>query len=197
MKLRTLTRPVYFLRRLNYKFYEIRHPDEPWLAQGAVRFLHDNLTADGIGWEWGSGRSTAWFARRLRFVTSVEHDGEWHKIVQAKLAAADLANIDYRHIALDHPVDEPTHAHYDVLPSYVTVATDLANNSLDFALIDGHYRMACVLAIVPKMKPGGLLVIDNSNWLASIGEWGVPAEWPIVHQSENVMSQTTIWRRPV
>ena len=27
-------------------------------------------------------------------------------------------------------------------------------------------------------------------------EWGVPADWPLVHRSVNAVTQTTVWRRP-
>ena len=36
--------------------------------------------------------------------------------------------------------------------------------SLDFALVDGMYRSACTLAVVPRLKPGGLIIVDNVNW---------------------------------
>lgn len=196
MKLRSLTKPVYLVRRLKYKMYELRHPDEPWIAQGAVRFLEQNLTANQVGWEWGSGRSTAWFAKHLGHLTSVEHDEAWYLKVKSRLAGAGVRNVTYRLIPLDHPVDEPTPAVYQELPQYVAAAHDLMDGELDFALIDGHYRMACVLAITPKIKPGGLLTIDNSNWLRSLSDWSVPPHWPVVHQSSNVMTQTTIWQRP-
>lgn len=197
MKLSSLTKPVYLVRRLAYKFYELRHPDEPWIAQGAVRYLERSLTKEQVGWEWGSGRSTSWFAKHLKRLTSIEHDELWFHKVRQKLAEADVRNVSYRHIPLDHPVEEPTYAEYEKLPAYVAVAQELDDGQIDFALIDGHYRMACVPAIVPKIKPGGLLTIDNSNWLASLSEWSVPVDWPVVHQSTNVMTQTTIWRRPI
>ena len=56
--------PVYAARRISYELYERRHR-EPWLAQGAIAFIDAQFSRNGRGLEWGSGRSTQWFAARL------------------------------------------------------------------------------------------------------------------------------------
>ncbi|WP_394821330.1 class I SAM-dependent methyltransferase [Pendulispora albinea] len=187
-------RPWYLMRRIAYKAYEMRHPDEPWISQGAVRFCDAHLHRGMRGVEWGSGRSTAWFAQRLGHLVSVEHSFEWHAIVSRKLEA--LRNVDYRFVALDHPEKQPTVPRYDPQPRYVAVVNDFEDGSLDFAVVDGHYRQACVLAVLPKLRAGGLLLIDNTDWMP-LDEWGVPSSYPIVHQSRNVMTQTTVWEKPL
>lgn len=179
--------PIYLTRRVGYKLYELTHPNEPWIAQGAVRFLDKNLSKEWIGLEWGSGRSTSWYANRLKSLVSIEHNQDWHRLVSGTLPS----NAECRYIPLAHPEREPTRPIYNPLPAYVDIANQF--EQLDFVVVDGHYRQACVLAAVPKLSIGGLLVIDNSNWLP-MKEWGVP-DWPIVHQSENVMTETTIWRK--
>lgn len=164
------------------------------MSRGAIQFCERELHAGMQGLEWGSGRSTIWFAQRLSKITSVEHNKDWHALVKEKLARKGLQNVDYKMIPLDHPAEEPTHAKYEKTPSYVSVANELPDASLDFIVIDGHYRQACVLAALPKLKVGGLLLIDNSNWMA-IDQWGVPAAWPIVHRSMGFDSETTIWKK--
>jgi hypothetical protein len=79
------THPLYFLRRVAYRVYEVLHPDEPWISQGAIRFCEQRLRPDMRAVETGSGRSTAWFAQRVGELTSVEHHKGWHDKVQAKL----------------------------------------------------------------------------------------------------------------
>jgi hypothetical protein len=186
---------VYLLRRIAYKFYEILHPNEPWLAQGAIQYCDRHLRNDQIGFEWGSGRSTAWFGKRLRKLVSIEYDQAWHGIVVEKLRRQNLKNVECRYIAVEHSLSEPTSAHYLKTPQYVSAIDQFEAESVDFVVVDGHYRQACVLAALTKLKPGGLLLIDNTNWL-SLQDWGVPADWKIVHQSSNVMTQTTIWQKP-
>jgi hypothetical protein len=183
--------PVYAARRVLYKAYELRHPDEPWIAQGAIGFLESLLPEGGRGLEWGSGRSTRWFGARLAHLTSIEFDAGWYETVREQTAG--MASVDLRLIELEHDPDEGTVAVYDSVPRYVSVAHEFDDKSLDLVLVDGHYRQACVLAAIPKLKPGGLLAIDNTDWL-SLAEWHVPAGWPLIHQSSNVMGQTSIWR---
>jgi hypothetical protein len=184
--------PRYTARRVAYKLYEWRHPDEPWIAQGAVRFCEHNLDRSMSAIEMGSGRSTAWFAARVGQLTSIEHDARWYETVRARIA--HLPNVNYRQIPLDHPAEEGTRPHYDPLPRYVRVFSEFPDGALDLVVIDGHYRQACVLAALPKLRSGGLLLVDNTDRLP-LPEWGVPSAWRVAHQSENVMGQTTIWRK--
>jgi len=179
---------VYLAKRIAYRFYEVTHPNEPWIAQGAVRFLEANLSRDWIGLEWGSGRSSAWYAERLGSIVSIEHNRGWYEKVSMNLPP----NAECRYVPLNHPESEPTRPDYVQLPDYIKVVNEF--DRLHFVVVDGHYRQACVKAAVPKIAHGGLLLIDNTNWLP-LSEWGVPSAWPIVHQSENVMTQTTIWRK--
>ena len=184
--------PVYALRRLAYRAYELTHRGEPWLAQGAIKFCDRRLDRRMVAVETGSGRSSAWFAKRVGRLTSVEHDAGWYERVG--VALRQLPNVDYRLIALDHPAEEPTRPVYDRVPRYVAVFDEFADGGLDFVIVDGHYRQACVRAAVPKLKVGGLLLIDNSNWLSD-AEWGVPPSWRLVHRSSNVMTTTSLWEK--
>jgi hypothetical protein len=189
----TRSRLTYAARRIAYKIYELRNPDEPWLAPAAIAFLDRELPREGTGLEWGSGRSTQWFGRRLAHLVSIEMDHEWYERVLEQVG--ELPSVDLRYLALEHPLKEPTRPTYDPLPRYVSVLWEFPEASLDFVLVDGHYRQACVLAALDRIRPGGLLVVDNTDWLPD-DEWGVPANWERVHRSANVITVTTIWRKP-
>ena len=47
---------------------------------------------------------------------------------------------------------------------YVGVANEFADESVDFVLIDGIHRGAVAMHVTPKVRRGGLVVIDNVNW---------------------------------
>jgi len=188
--------PLGLLRRVWHLAYERAHPEEPFLAPAAVRFLDGALPRDGIGLEWGSGRSTRWFARRLKRLVSVEHDRGWFDEVSAQLRQSQLQNVDYRLIPLEHPIDEPTRPVYDPMPRYVSFVEEFPDEHFDFIEVDGHYRQACVVGGAPKLKPGGLLLIDDTNWLP-IDAWGVPKPWLLVHQSVKINTVTSVWKRPL
>lgn len=187
--------PFRFLRRIWYFVYERRHLTEPFLAPGAIRFLDSALPRDGIGLEWGSGRSTQWFAKRLRRVVAVEHDRDWYEQLSQQFKQMGIDNVDYRLVPLDHAPEEPTRPIYDPVPRYVALADEFPDESFDFIEIDGHYRQACVIPALSKLKPGGLLLVDDTNWLP-LADWGVPPAWPIVHQSVKINTVTSIWQRP-
>ncbi len=188
--------PAKLVHRLRYWVWERRHPDLPWLTPGAVAFLQANLRPDMAGIEWGSGRSTRWYAARLRHLLSVEHHAGWYARVKAELEQSGARNVDYRSIPLSHPEREGTVPHYEPLPPYVSVVREFPEASLGLAVVDGHYRQACVREALSRLAPGGLLLVDDSNMLPSLAEWGVPADWPIASHTSNGLKTTTLWRKP-
>lgn len=182
--------PVWLARRAANKVRERLRPNDPWLAPGAIRYLDKTLQAEWAGFEWGSGRSTKWFGERLRTLISIEHDAGWHSLIQKRIQG--MSNVTLCHIPLSHPSERTGEVAYDPLPEYVAAVHEVADESLDVVLVDGPYRQPCVAAALPKLRAGGILIIDNTDWLP-IEEWGVPSAWPICHQSRNVMTQTTVW----
>ncbi len=145
--------------------------------------------------EWGSGRSTTWFAQRLGHITSIENDAVWYEQVQETLKHVKISNVSLKLVPLEHAYADLYFPYYDPLPHYVEAISEVADESLDFVVVDGHYRQACTWLAMRKIKPGGYLLIDNTDWLPR-EQWPVPFAWPIVHQSRNVLTQTTLWQKP-
>ena len=198
MKLKSIKfyikRPDIFLKKLLFKYQVWKHPDEPWLVKGAIRFCESILTKDMLVYEWGSGRSTTWFAERVKKVTSIEYNKEWYEIVTKNIKERGIDNVDLRYIPLEHEKSAPTHENYDPMPNYVT---DIEKEpSPDFIIIDGHYRRACVNYAIKNLKAGGYLLIDDTYREPSIEDWGVPRAWNFVHQSGNGFMETSLWRKP-
>ena len=150
--------PRYIYNRTRQFIYERGHADAPWLTPAAIGLLESLLRPADRGVEFGSGRSTVWFARRVAALTSVEHDERWHEAVAGKLKAQAIGNVDY----ILAPEDQPAERGGD--SAYARVALSFSDASLDFVLIDGHYRDYSAKFILPKIKPGGMLIIDNANW---------------------------------
>ncbi|HUB66273.1 MAG TPA: hypothetical protein VL981_02155 [Candidatus Methylacidiphilales bacterium] len=162
------------------------------MSQGAVHFLDSFIRKEDVGIEFGSGRSTVWFGKRVKRLISIEHDGNWASKVKETIRESGLTNVEHHHIPLDHPEDEPHRQIYDPLPNYVGVINRYADLFFDFVIVDGHYRQACIAAAVPKLKLSGILILDNSNWLTR-KEWGIPSYFRVLHQSRNVKSETTVF----
>ena len=160
-----LLRPRYVADRVRLAVHQRLHPDAPWLTAEATSVLEQWLQPDHVGIEWGSGRSTLWFAERVGRLLSVEHHAEWHEAVSSQLAERRITNVDYR-LCPCEPERVETHEWIAEMfaSDYVRAVDAFAAKSLDFALVDGMYRSACALAVIPKLRSGALLIVDNVNW---------------------------------
>ena len=141
--------PRYIYHRLSLSLYQWRYPDAPWLVREMVDILEQWLKPTDRGIEWGSGRSTIWFAARVGSLVSVEHDAVWYERVRAELKHKGLQNVEY-HLCEDEA-------------DYRRVVKTLSPESFDFCLVDGIARDDCALAAVSLIKPGGIIVVDNCN----------------------------------
>lgn len=191
-----LTHPTLLFHRLRYWAWEKANPDKPWLCPGTIRFCEQHLPGSKRALEFGSGRSTRWFAGIVGELTSVKHDPAWYEIVKRQLADARIQNVTYRFVALEHAPEEGERASYDPMPAYVRVADELPDGSLDFVLVDGHYRTHCVRRCLTKIRPGGYLLVDDVNIWPSLDAIPVPAEWRLVDESSNGLKGCRIWQAP-
>ena len=149
--------PRYLFNRMVEKIYRRRRPDLPWLTPTANEILETYLTKTDKGLEFGSGKSTIWFARRIAALTSVEHNPVWYQKVTGMLSERKINNVKY----LLH--EKGVEDEQGLEAAYVRAAVEIEDESLDFVLIDGIYRDACALTSINKLKPGGVMVIDNAN----------------------------------
>jgi predicted O-methyltransferase YrrM len=150
--------PRYLVHRTRQLYYERTHPDDPWLTPDAIRLLTALLRPCDRGLEFGSGRSTLWFAERVAHLTSVEEDERYHRAAATALARRGLDNVDL----VLAPCDVPEHL--GAQSAYVGTLRRFPESSLDFALIDGAYRAHAARLAMPRIRPGGLMIIDNVDW---------------------------------
>lgn len=148
----------YLINRAIEKLYRITHPRLPWLSPKANRLLKTWLQPSFSGLEFGSGRSTIWFARHIKYLTSFEHNPTWFDKVTGMLKNAGLSNVTY-YLKPREADKEPDGIGTD----YINSIGKLPDGSFDFILVDGVYRAECANHILSKLKSGGLLVIDNAN----------------------------------
>lgn len=127
--------PRYIKNRLLLMKEDFLYPEWPMLTKDAILWLDKHLTKDMVGVEFGGGRSTLWLAKRLRWLYSVEHDPKWVR------KAENVGSV--------------------LTQDFARVATSLAAGEISFALVDGEQRDQCALAMVDKLKSGGILVVDD------------------------------------
>jgi predicted O-methyltransferase YrrM len=142
--------------------------------------------------ELGSGRSTAWYARRAGRVLSLEDNEYWAAQTRERLAAAGLENTALRAMPVeDFPreIAALAHASFDLVV-------------MDFLESAEVTRMDALRPARELVRPGGLLLLDDSDrpGYAEAYEllegWrerrfvGVKDEWPEA-------CETAIFRRPL
>ena len=142
----------YAVDRIRLSIFEATHPGAPWLTPDAIAFLESWLRPDHEGIEYGSGRSTLWFARRVGHLISIEHNPTWFEKTKTNLRQHGAANVALLFCDAD-------------TEGYLQPILELADHSVDFALVDGASvrRDSCALAILEKLRPGGVLIIDDSH----------------------------------
>ncbi len=182
-------------------------PGYPWLCHGSVRLLNRALTSDMTGFEWGSGRSTEFFVRRTARLISVEHNAEWFHRVAARLKETGLihkTSLIYRPPDADgaKPDLRPhTWRTLDFKPrkpelaAYFDAVLDWPEAFFDFISIDGRARVECAANAVSRLKPGGFLILDNSEWPKYAPNFKFCAGWHR-HRFCNGVWETTLFCKP-
>jgi hypothetical protein len=154
----------------------------PWIPFAARAFLDGLLRPTDRVWEWGAGGSSLYFAERAAAVVSVEEDANWRDFIADELAARSLGNVDLRLIppvegVPGEDVSDPAcycEPHREGLSyrDYVVAIDGEAGESLDLVFVDGAARPSCIAHALPKLRPGGWLVLDNSDrdyYLTQVG----------------------------
>ncbi len=182
------------------------NPRAPWIPRSARKHLEQIVSRDMTGIEWGSGRSTVWLAGRVKHITSIEDVESWFELVRGEIETKALDNIDLV-LAAGPGGDQGGGASRS---SYVSAGTREAR-SLDFALVDGHSRSACVSRAIDLLGPGGVLVLDDSNrYLPTDAEVPVRcarAQGPWIeieqclaswsrHRFSDGVKETSFWTKP-
>jgi hypothetical protein len=127
----------------------------PWWTYPATAWLAITLRPDHRVFEFGSGNSTLWLARRVAEVHSVEHDPDWARIVRATLP--DNAHLD---LVETHGTD----ADADADDPYLTPLA--AGSAYDLVIVDGMGRNACVDAAITSLNDSGMILLDDADRLS-------------------------------
>jgi predicted O-methyltransferase YrrM len=150
--------PRYVKDRLQLHVWERRHPDAPWLVAEAVSLLETWLRKSDVVVEFGSGRSTLWFAARAARVISIEHDPGWYARVKAQLETANVHNVEYHRVPVSAAADVDVQE-----AAYLGPVSDAFAGPADVVLVDGILRDATAMWALEHVRRGGMIVIDNVN----------------------------------
>lgn len=143
--------------------------DTPWWTYRSISFIEEYILnrSKTVVFEYGSGASSLWLAKRCQYVTAVEHDTTWFKYIQEK--TADYENID---IILQKPdnvkcKDKIYHSHKRGFHKYsfsqYAISIEKTKTKYDIIIIDGRARNACLKHAKSMLANDGIIVFDNAN----------------------------------
>ncbi len=142
--------------------------DVPWWTYRAIETVDDWLSArpnPARVFEYGSGASTVWLARRAGEVHSVEHHRAFAELMHAELVSHPNASVRVvEAVPSGRPVVPSAKEGHEGLDfaGYVAAIDDVPG-SFDLVVIDGRAREACLAAAVGRVARDGLIVFDNSR----------------------------------
>ena len=218
----TLLNKKFNLKRLLRKFQllvkgiEIGDKKIPWIPIKAKIWLDNNLRSDMVVFEYGSGLSTLYFSEKVNKIVSIEHDKEWYNKTYDKLKEK-IPNLEYFLIEPEHletGIKEQvnkiyqSHLYQDFyFTKYVQSIDKYPDGHFDLVFIDGRARIGCILHSIDKIKPGGYIILDNSDakrYKAAqkilknynrVDFYGIATSNPYSRHSKINFTKTSIWTK--
>lgn len=189
-----------------YKLFNLFYPDRPWTTPVSILFFDKALNKEMVGLEYGSGRSTMYFASKLKKLVSIEHYEGWYDKVKKQLEDNQIKNVEYHLILNQDTPDKTDNSDVELnklvggedrndFYNYYTKVNEYADEYFDFVLIDGRAREKCGLNAMSKLKSGGIFVLDNSERPRYAPLHKALETWPKVETTTG-LTNTTIWIKP-
>jgi len=119
----------------------------PWLPFRLIDELEAVIGPGSRVFEYGGGGSTLWFLDRGAEVITVEHHAGWADQLERSISSPAWTLL--RRSSEDH------------YAAYVAAIDDQPDASLDLVVVDGRERAACATRAAGKVRPGGLLLVDD------------------------------------
>jgi precorrin-6B methylase 2 len=135
----------------------------PWLPFRLIDELAVRVDDSSRVFEYGGGGSTLWFLDRGATVVTVEHHPGWASELRRRITSD-------RWTLVERSAD-------DAFAAYVGAIEEHPDDSFDVVVVDGRERARCLTAALPKVRPGGLLVVDDvdrERYQAAIDATGWP-----------------------
>jgi hypothetical protein len=142
--LRIFTEYGYFKSLINDIPINMNEEPLPWYTYPAIEYISQLELKEKTVFEWGCGNSSLFFANKAKEVISIEDNLEWYNKI--KRSKPDNLTLIY---ATDN--------------EYVELISSL-NRKFDIIVIDANRRMECSKIASRYLIPGGIVILDNSDW---------------------------------
>jgi predicted O-methyltransferase YrrM len=168
----------------------------PWWPYEATTWMAEHLPGGARVFEYGGGGSTLWLEDQGAEVTVIEHHDEWAQQLAVLAPNTRVIKHGAGTVGKITSVVEP-----GFFDDYVTCVADEPDDSFDLVIVDGRARVECVRRSMPKVKPGGLLVLDDTGRPRYRPAIMLLAGWERhVFQGfkpgDRCPAETSVWRRP-
>lgn len=118
----------------------------PWVTYSFIDFIKERISSSHNIFEFGSGNSTLFYAKRAGRVVSVEHDKAWFdKIFEGKPANSELVFCEL--------VDDGR---------YCRMAGNF-DEKFQIIIVDGRDRSNCCKQSLSALSEDGVLILDDSE----------------------------------
>jgi hypothetical protein len=117
----------------------------PWFTYPALEYLSQLDLSQKRVFEFGTGGSTSYWCLRAAEVRGVEHNTAWYTRVKTRLPANGAIRLA------------------EDLSDYVA-AIGNEGGGFDIIVVDGVERRRCCIAALAALRPGGMIILDNSDW---------------------------------
>ena len=122
----------------------------PWYTYPALEYLKQLDFRDKTVFEYGCGHSTLFWAARASHVVSVEHDRRWYQSMATRVP--DTCELIFE-------------CDSDAYASTIERFRDGFDVIVVDGLVTGRTRLKCAKAAVRHLREGGMIILDNSDWL--------------------------------
>lgn len=183
-----------YLRERDAPTIELR---SPWWPYSAIDWVGAALPQHPRVFEFGGGGSTLWLEDQGAAVTVVEHDEHWHHQLAPLLGTG--TRLLFRPTTASGAITSVAAPGY--FDSYVNAIEEEADNSLDLVIVDGRARVECARQAKSKVKPGGLLLFDDTDRpryqpaIDMLSSWE-RHDFAGVKPGQRHPAQTSAWKRP-
>ena len=118
----------------------------PWMNYAVTALLEERLKSTFRLFEFGSGYSTMFYARKVRSVTSVEHDEAWHAFVSRRVP---------ENVELVYTAEDEDGAYCRTIGAQQT--------KYDVVIVDGRDRVNCLRQSLEHLADEGVVILDDSD----------------------------------
>lgn len=118
----------------------------PWVTYSFIDFISERIKKEHSVFEFGSGNSTIYYAKRALKVVSVEHDKDWFD----RISSSTPINSEMIYSELKEGGE------YSKMPASL-------GSKFDIIIVDGRDRVNCCYNSITALTENGVVVLDDSE----------------------------------